>query len=345
MDVRAITKVGERVQNRVKRPTLLKRDESWNVLDEHRTGLELIDETQIFAEKMVPRVGTGTNRGVYRESLAGRTTGDEIKSTDLDAKVLPDLTRVDLSNIRYAHLGVWVIASIGLRIAGNNFRGKQRMKAGFLKTLREATSSRKKVNACQLISVRHFIPLLCSVGKQPGEAKPAQPLKKTGTFDADKLPAQPSYRIRLRGLRLAQGIVLRALLAKLRFQGCYLIAFLPNLIVGTLKLGPGTFKRRLQAFNLIAKHRNLRIPGDGHGSGNAAAIIALSRPRKRCGMVNDEIGNDLHGIIVDKKGAPRCINVFVPQRRKQFRSVLEKATNIWLRPAKTLCKLGNCCRH
>lgn len=165
MDIRAVPKVGKRVENGMKRPPLLERNKTWHVLDKHCSRLELFHETQVLAEQMVPWIRARTNRGVDREALTRGAASKQIKLPDLYSETAPDLLWVYRPYISDANLGIRMVPSVRLRISRNDFRGEQRMKASLLKTLGEAARAGKEVNACQLVDIRHFVSYSVSADK------------------------------------------------------------------------------------------------------------------------------------------------------------------------------------
>jgi hypothetical protein len=83
MNVRAIPKLGKGIQDGMEGSPFFERHQSRNVLNEHGSGLKLIDEPQVFPEKVVSRVAARTNGSVNRKSLARRSTSKQVELTDL----------------------------------------------------------------------------------------------------------------------------------------------------------------------------------------------------------------------------------------------------------------------
>ena len=64
VDVGSVPKLRQRLQNRVKRRAMLKRDKSRHVLDENGPRGECLDEAKVLLEQMVSAILGASNGGV-----------------------------------------------------------------------------------------------------------------------------------------------------------------------------------------------------------------------------------------------------------------------------------------
>ena len=130
----------------MKRIALFERNKARHILNQNRTRLKGIYETQILFEKVIALIERAADRRINREALTRRSASYQGQLPLLHAKPTTNIIRVKLTDVLRHHRRTRMIAPIRIGVLWHNFRRENAMESRLLKPFRQTAGACEEVN-------------------------------------------------------------------------------------------------------------------------------------------------------------------------------------------------------